>query len=258
MHKNKTGIFVLIASFLFAFLTSGSAFAQVTTGSILGTVRDTTGAVVPNATITITDTGKGTTWEGGIREPAFAYWKGRITPNTESSEIISTMDILPTFARLANASLPDNVTIDGRDFSEIMFNPATAKSSWDYLWHWRTRADSPINVTAVRFGPYKAHFATQSGYETDPPVVHNPPLLFNVDQDPSEQYPLLASDYTELLQTLVAEFHSFMGSITISGSLTQQFNSSYAVCIHPEDPSKCYYQNATRTETFGTNRILID
>ena len=34
--------------------------AQVTTGSILGTVHDSSGAVVPGATITIIDTGKGT------------------------------------------------------------------------------------------------------------------------------------------------------------------------------------------------------
>ena len=38
-----------------------ASLAQVTTGSILGTVRDGSGAVLPNATVTITDTGKGTT-----------------------------------------------------------------------------------------------------------------------------------------------------------------------------------------------------
>src|SRR5260370_1056785 len=62
MHKDKTGIFesAFITSFLFLFLASTAAFSQVTTGSILGTVNDSPGAVVPNATITITDTGKGT------------------------------------------------------------------------------------------------------------------------------------------------------------------------------------------------------
>ena len=38
-----------------------SASAQVTTGSILGTIHDSTGAVVAGATVTVTDTGKGTT-----------------------------------------------------------------------------------------------------------------------------------------------------------------------------------------------------
>src|SRR6266851_2672305 len=62
MPKNKTKIFAsaLAALFLFLALVSKPAIAQVTTGSILGTVHDSTGAVVPNATITITDTAKGT------------------------------------------------------------------------------------------------------------------------------------------------------------------------------------------------------
>ena len=62
MPKNRIEIFAfaLVASFLLLFLASTVAIAQVTTGSILGTVHDSTGAVVPNATITITDTAKGT------------------------------------------------------------------------------------------------------------------------------------------------------------------------------------------------------
>src|SRR6202045_3553222 len=63
MPKNKTEIFAsaLVASFLFLSLAGTAAIAQVTTGSILGTVHDSTGAVVPNAAVTITDTAKGTT-----------------------------------------------------------------------------------------------------------------------------------------------------------------------------------------------------
>ncbi len=57
MFLNRTRIgFTLIAG-LFLLV---SAHAQVTTGSIVGTIHDQTGAVVPNASITVTDTGKGT------------------------------------------------------------------------------------------------------------------------------------------------------------------------------------------------------
>src|SRR5271163_1814875 len=51
----------LAAVFVVLFSFCAAAIAQVTTGSILGTVRDASGAVVPGATVTITDTGKGTT-----------------------------------------------------------------------------------------------------------------------------------------------------------------------------------------------------
>ncbi len=40
--------------------SAGAAFGQAVYGSIFGTVTDATGAVIPNATITVTDEGKGT------------------------------------------------------------------------------------------------------------------------------------------------------------------------------------------------------
>ena len=42
--------------------------------------------------------GKGSTWEGGVRMPAFAYWKGQIAAQTRSSATVSSLDVLPTLA----------------------------------------------------------------------------------------------------------------------------------------------------------------
>jgi hypothetical protein len=50
----------LSAAFLAVLSITTSASAQAVYGSIYGTVVDTTGAVVPNATVTVTDTAKGT------------------------------------------------------------------------------------------------------------------------------------------------------------------------------------------------------
>ena len=52
------GVLVLA---LVTFGSFGSARAQAVYGSIFGTVTDNTGAIVPNASITVTDVGKGTT-----------------------------------------------------------------------------------------------------------------------------------------------------------------------------------------------------
>jgi hypothetical protein len=49
----------VISTFLAILAFSGMAIGQVTTGTILGNVRDSTGAVVADATVTITDTEKG-------------------------------------------------------------------------------------------------------------------------------------------------------------------------------------------------------
>jgi len=55
---------------------------------------------------------KGTTWEGGFREPAIAYWPGVIQPGY-TYEITSTMDLFPTVLELAGVPLPTDRIIDG-------------------------------------------------------------------------------------------------------------------------------------------------
>jgi hypothetical protein len=59
MHNRKSSWIVSVL--LGLFLNVGVALSQVTTGSILGTVRDQTGSVVTGAMVKITDIGKGTT-----------------------------------------------------------------------------------------------------------------------------------------------------------------------------------------------------
>ena len=47
-------------------------------------------------------------------------------------------------------------------------------------------------VYAARLGPWKAHFVTRSGYGPDPPAPHDPPLLYNLELDPSERFDVAA------------------------------------------------------------------
>jgi hypothetical protein len=53
--------------------------------------------------------------------------------------------------------------------------------------YYRTR-----EIFAARVGPFKAHYVTQSGYGGDPPVEHDPPLLYNLEEDPSERFDVAA------------------------------------------------------------------
>jgi len=56
--------------------------------------------------------GKGTSWEGGVREPFVAYWKNVLPEGKKFDHSIMTIDILPTIATITGASLPDK-KIDG-------------------------------------------------------------------------------------------------------------------------------------------------
>jgi arylsulfatase A len=64
--------------------------------------------------------GKGTTWEGGVRMPAIAWWPSKISPG-RTQEMAATVDLLPTFAAVAGATPPSGVVLDGIDMAPILF-----------------------------------------------------------------------------------------------------------------------------------------
>nr|XP_040132047.1 arylsulfatase A isoform X5 [Ictidomys tridecemlineatus] len=101
--------------------------------------------------------GKGTTFEGGVREPALAFWPGHIAPGV-THELASSLDLMPTLAALSGTSLP-NVTLDGFDLSPVLLG--TGKSPRKSHFFYPAYPDEIHGVFAVRSGKYKAHFYTQ-------------------------------------------------------------------------------------------------
>ena len=65
--------------------------------------------------------GKGSTWEGGMREPTIAWWPGAIEPGSVSTDIASTMDIFATVSSLSGAPLPTDRVMDSYDLSPVLF-----------------------------------------------------------------------------------------------------------------------------------------
>jgi arylsulfatase A len=122
--------------------------------------------------------GKGSTWEGGMRVPAIAWWPGRIRPGI-TQELATTMDLFTTALALGGAALPPGVTIDGRDLAPLLF--ASGSLPETPFFYYRGR-----DLAACRLGEWKAHFFTQSGYGQPGREAHDPPLLFHLGLDPSE------------------------------------------------------------------------
>ena len=72
-------------------------------------------------------------WDGGCKVPFIARWPKKIAANRESAEILSTMDLLPTFAKLAGAKLPTDRTLDGHDASAFLLGEREKSPRDDYF-----------------------------------------------------------------------------------------------------------------------------
>ena len=110
---------------------------------------------------------KGSTWEGGMREPCIARWPGKISAGRTCSELATTMDFLPTFANLTGAQTPTDRNLDGHDIRSLLFNNADSESPYQAFFYYRRN-----NLNAVRCGDWKLHV--------------NENLLFNLQSDIGE------------------------------------------------------------------------
>lgn len=137
--------------------------------------------------------GKGGTFEGGMREPTVFWWPETLRPAVVA-ELGSTLDLFPTFCKLANVPLPNDRIYDGFDISPVLLK--SDRSLRDEIFYYRD-----TDIFAVRKGAYKAHFFTQSEWGNDERVKQEPPLLFNLNVDPSEKYNI-ANEHPEIIDQI--------------------------------------------------------
>ncbi|HYG75533.1 MAG TPA: sulfatase [Planctomycetota bacterium] len=96
--------------------------------------------------------GKATTMDGGMRVPCVMRWPGKIPAGTICKELACTMDLLPTFAKLAGGAAPTDRIIDGKDIWPLMSAQPDAKSAHEaFYYYWLDE------LQAVRSGKWKLH-----------------------------------------------------------------------------------------------------
>lgn len=125
--------------------------------------------------------GKGSTWEGGFRVPCIIWGPNTITPKVVS-DLGTTMDVFTTFSKLAGAPVHNDRNYDGMDLSSVLLHGNESPRNEVFYYFKR-------ELYAVRAGAFKAHFVTQDVYVPNPnKTYHDPPLLFNLNEDPSEKH----------------------------------------------------------------------
>ena len=149
--------------------------------------------------------GKGTTFEGGMRVPGIFWWPNRIVPDV-IPDIGSSMDLFTTALAVAGGTVPTDRPIDGVDLSPVLFGNGSSPR--------RTMAYYRMGeLFAFRLDAHKVHFVTEGRYTLGPPrTEHDPPLLFNLNVDPGEQYDVSESQPDVLAEVLeaVAQHQSTM------------------------------------------------
>ncbi|ETO34111.1 hypothetical protein RFI_02983, partial [Reticulomyxa filosa] len=201
---------------------------------------------------------------GGIRMPALARWPDRITPGSRSFELTATYDIFTTILTIAGAPIPTDRIIDGEDMSPILFDHGQSKHQCLYIY-----GGTPGNGTscdgkacagsysrcpglyAIRCGAYKMHWVTKDYNETCP-TFHDPPLLFNVQWDPSERHPIWPNDarYPNLHTYFENQYTQEMNRyIPVTNEILLGRNQKeYMSCCDPNSKTKYpQYPNCTCT-----------
>jgi arylsulfatase A-like enzyme len=180
--------------------------------------------------------GKGSTWEGGMRTPGI-FWSPARFPPAVSYEVAQHTDIFATFVALAGATGSIPHALDGFDLTSVLTGTSGARTPRKYLFYWRgqdevDQKDAHSGLWAVRGGAFKAHFVTKSGYGPDAPVFHNPPLLFNVEWDPSELFPLNATVFADVIRELSAAAAEHHAEVSV-GAPNQCLGTVPGICGDP-------------------------
>jgi len=160
--------------------------------------------------------GKTTSWEGGQRVPFIIKWPAGTPAGTICNKLGCAVDILPSFAKLAGAELPE-LKIDGTDITALWKGNLETEPRQDILFYYGKN-----NLNAVRKGNWKLVLPhTWASYDAKPgidgrggPRINKKvetPQLYNMMRDPGEQfnvieyYPEKAAEIMQIVEAARAE-----------------------------------------------------
>ncbi len=152
--------------------------------------------------------GKGTSFEGGQREPCIMRWPGKIPAGTVCSKLSSTIDILPTVAKLTGGTLPYH-KIDGVDMYALMTGDTMAEPRNTFYYYYgnnqleAVRKDAWKLVLPHKGRTYQGFAPGKDGFPGKTDEKHQYQLaLYDLRRDPGERY-----DVKEYFPEVVEQLH---------------------------------------------------
>ena len=153
--------------------------------------------------------GKGTMFEGGYRVPCVARWPAAISAGTRCDELCSTIDLLPTIAKLIGGEPPADRKIDGKDIAALLTGGVDTRSPHEVFYCYYNR-----ELRAVRDRRWKLHLphkyrtlagrrAGTGGKSAGYSQATIGQELFDLKADPGEANNV-AADHPDVVQRLLA------------------------------------------------------
>lgn len=163
--------------------------------------------------------GKSVTFDGGNRVPCLMVWPKVILPGTTCNKMASNIDLLPTFASIAGAPLPER-KIDGVNLMPLLQGVPGANPRTSFVYYFKQN-----DLEAVTDGLFKLVFPhSWNSYEGNVPGRDGQPgkqqvrelkemELYDLRRDPGERYNVISQhpDEVEKLMKIADEYREDLG-----------------------------------------------
>ena len=190
--------------------------------------------------------------EGALRVPAIAWWPGTISPGQVSTSIISMMDMFPTLLDVAGVPRQTvDWTLDGHGrLNDLLgFTTTLRHDVDDIIYFYCERL-----LVAARVGVYKVYFRKSRFLDIHelrslcsegfplynfmmtkcPESLLRPWLVYNVERDPSESWPLSVQRLgSDVISVLSSKLDSLPDDFRVPLLTHQNIRQSLAPCCNP-------------------------
>lgn len=140
---------------------------------------------------------KGSKLEGGHRVPFFIRWPNKnILGGKDINALTAHVDLIPTLANLCQISIPEEMRLDGIDFSPLLLQDKSEIADRTVFVHHRQdwRPPKDVEQTCIMYDKWR---------------LLNGTALYDISQDPKQQNDLSAQ-YPELVQQLLSQNTTFL------------------------------------------------
>ena len=165
--------------------------------------------------------GKGSVYEGGIREPMIIKWPGVVQPNSTANQYVMIEDFFPTILQMAGLKNYKLVqSVDGKSLIPILKNANYSDTSRSLIWHYPNKwidKDGPgINYySAIRKGNWKMIYSMRTGKKE----LYNLAIDMGESNDLSENYTDKLLELSTLLSNQLRKWKAPMPRFKNTGQL---------------------------------------